>query len=136
MKNNAGEIVLEKVNLGNGKYFPGGPTCVFRGKTIKYLPFASSSGGITGDLLVEILRISLRFTKRKKDEDRFGCLLLMDMIHEYYLLNLLIMLQIRPNHMWKVNFVIPHASTSYWQVGDSPEQNEHFKLLSGKVKSE
>ncbi len=32
-----------KVNLGEGKYFPGGPKCRFKGKEVECLAFASES---------------------------------------------------------------------------------------------
>jgi hypothetical protein len=51
-----GDILLDDVKFGKGKYFPSGPTCIFRGKEIKYLPLASPSGGITGELLLDILK--------------------------------------------------------------------------------
>jgi hypothetical protein len=40
-----------------------------------------------------------------------------------------------PEHIWHVNLGVPHA-TSYWQVGDSSEQNGHFKVLLGEAKKE
>jgi hypothetical protein len=56
VKNENGEIILREVNFGEGKYFPSGPTCCFCGKTIPYLPLASASGGISNELLLEILK--------------------------------------------------------------------------------
>jgi hypothetical protein len=38
-----------------------------------------------------------------------------------------------PSHIWKINFGIPHA-TSHWQVGDSAQQNGHFKMLLSRAK--
>ena len=49
------EIELE-VNFGEGKYYPGGPKCKFNGKVVECLTFVSESGGITGDILVDILK--------------------------------------------------------------------------------
>jgi hypothetical protein len=56
VKDDSGEIILREVNFGEGKYFPSGPTCVFQGKTLPYLPLSSPSIGISGELLVEILK--------------------------------------------------------------------------------
>jgi hypothetical protein len=38
-----------------------------------------------------------------------------------------------PDHPWQVNLGIPYA-TSYWQVGDSSEQNGYFKMLLNLAK--
>eukprot|EP00956_Cyclotella_meneghiniana_P019536 scaffold33473_cov55-Cyclotella_meneghiniana.AAC.2 len=37
-----GNIIFE-ANIGPGKYFPGGPTCTYRGKTVPCLAYASDS---------------------------------------------------------------------------------------------
>jgi hypothetical protein len=128
-----GEICLEEVNFGNGKYFPCGPICNFRGKQLKYLPLASPSGGITGELLLEIMRwlddnnvyergpgLPIPFLVVDGHNSRW------DPDFVDYITN--------PDHEWKLNFGIPHA-TSYWQVGDSSQQNGHFKMLLAKAKS-
>jgi hypothetical protein len=38
-----GEIDMPGVNVGNGKYFPGGPKCMFNGKEVPCLTFVSKS---------------------------------------------------------------------------------------------
>ena len=43
-------------NMGPRKYHPGGPACCFNGKMIDYLTFSSKSGGITAEILVDILK--------------------------------------------------------------------------------
>jgi hypothetical protein len=43
-------------NIGPGKRFPGGPTCHFRGKDIPCLVRMSESGGINGDILLDIFK--------------------------------------------------------------------------------
>ena len=43
-------------NMGDGKYYPGGPKCNYKGKEVDCLTFVSKSGGITGGILVEILK--------------------------------------------------------------------------------
>jgi hypothetical protein len=45
--NEKNKIVLDEINVGKGKFFPGGPTSHFRGETIPYLPLVSPSGRIT-----------------------------------------------------------------------------------------
>ncbi len=49
------EIILE-LNFGEGKYYPGGPKCKYKGKIVDCLTFASESGGITGEILVKVLK--------------------------------------------------------------------------------
>jgi hypothetical protein len=49
------EIQLDD-NFGEGKYYPGGPKCIFNAKVVDCLTFASESGGITGNILVDILK--------------------------------------------------------------------------------
>ena len=46
-----GELDLE-LNFGEGKYYPGRPTCKYNGKVVDCLVFTSESGGITGGILV------------------------------------------------------------------------------------
>ena len=48
------EFNLE-LNFGEGKYYPGGPKCKYNGKVVDCLTYTSESGGITGEILVEIL---------------------------------------------------------------------------------
>jgi hypothetical protein len=53
IRNDKGEIDLE-LYLGESKYYPEGPKCVYRGKEADCLTFASKSGGITGAILVKM----------------------------------------------------------------------------------
>jgi hypothetical protein len=129
-----GEVILSEVNFGEGKYFPSGPTCCFRGKTIPYLPLSSPSGGITGELLVEILTWLDKNEVFERVPGGPEPFLLLDG-HESRLSAVFIDYITDPDHIWHVNLGIPHA-TSYWQVGDSPQQNGHFKQLLGKAKKD
>jgi hypothetical protein len=134
VKDEKGEIILSELNFGEGKYFPSGPTCLFRGKRIPYLPLSSPSGGISGELLVEILKwldFNEVFERTPGGPEPF---LLLDG-HESRLSPVFIDYITDPNHIWHVNLGIPHA-TSYWQVGDSSEQNGHFKGLLANAKKE
>ena len=54
VRNGKAEIDYE-ANMGEGKYYPGGPKCTYMGKQVDCLTFGSESGGITGEILVEIL---------------------------------------------------------------------------------
>ena len=50
-----GNKIDMNLNFGEGKYYPGGPTCKYNGKVVDCLTFISESGGITGNILVDIL---------------------------------------------------------------------------------
>ena len=52
--NGAGSIDIP-ASTGPGKHYPYGPTCEFNGKEIPCMCFASEHGGITGEILVQIL---------------------------------------------------------------------------------
>ena len=48
-----GEYV--RMNLGSGKYHPGGPSCTYKGKPVPYLVKFSEGGGIAGHILTNLL---------------------------------------------------------------------------------
>ena len=50
-----GKEIDFELNFGNGKYYPGGPTCRYNNKIVDCLTCVSESGGITGCILVGIL---------------------------------------------------------------------------------
>ena len=50
-----GNVTLE-ANMSEGKAYQGGPACKYSGKLVPCLTYASKSGGITGEILVQILK--------------------------------------------------------------------------------
>ena len=54
-RNKHSEIIQREI-IVQGKYHPGGPTCTFNGTNIDCLTFSSKSGGITVEILVNILK--------------------------------------------------------------------------------
>jgi hypothetical protein len=126
------QIRIDKSNFGPGRYFPGGPSCTYNRKEIPMMAYMSESGGITAAILVNILA-----TLDKQDDfprvpgGPLPFLMIdghssrLDPIFLAYINN--------PAHVWKVCLGVPYA-TSYWQVGDSAEQNETFKILWYQVK--
>ena len=70
-------IDVMKKNMGPGKVFPGGPTYKFNGKTIPSFVTKSESGGITSEILVQILEHldKMGVTDRNPGDPR-PCLLL------------------------------------------------------------
>ena len=116
-----------KLNKGEGKFYPGGPKCMYNRKEVVCLTFASESGGVNGKILVEILTYF--------DElDLFPCtpngpipMLLVDG-HQSRLNPGFNHYIDDPHHEWRVCFGVPYAyATVLWQVGDSSEQNGKFK---------
>lgn len=128
-----GKINIEDdSNFGPGKYFPGGPTCEFRGKTVPMLSLMSPSGGINGALLVEILKyLDLHQIYERVEGGPIPVLVVdghesrMDAGFSDYIND--------PKHRWYVNIGVPYA-TALWQVGDSSEQNGVFKQMLTDLK--
>jgi hypothetical protein len=129
--NNEIDLVGE-INYGNGKYFPTGPTCHFRGQDVPCLTLWSPSGSITADLLVTILKYldGMNLYPRNIGDP---IIFLVVEGHDSRLSPSFIDYIAKPIHKWRVNLGIPYA-TSYWQVGDSSEQNGHFKCLLSVTK--
>ena len=44
------------MNVGYGKYHPGGPSCTYKGKTVPCLVGFSGGQGISGNILMNVLR--------------------------------------------------------------------------------
>lgn len=60
-------------NTGKGKYFPGPPSCIFRGKEVPALVRWNESGTITSEILVEMLKTldMMDFFPRSQDKKPF-----------------------------------------------------------------
>jgi hypothetical protein len=119
VRNEQDEILLDTINFGEGKFFPGGPTCHFCGKVIPYLPLVSPSGGITAELLVQILQYldDLNVYERT---DNTPCPMLVFDGHESHLDPIFLGYINEKRHKLFVSLGVPYA-TSYWQVGDSEQ---------------
>jgi hypothetical protein len=114
LKDEKGEIFLSELNFGEGKYFPSSTTCLFCGKSIPYLPLSTTSGRISGELQVKILKwldFNDVFERIPGGPEPF---LSLDG-HELRLSPVFIDYITHPNHIWHVNLEIPHA-TSYWHA--------------------
>ena len=121
-----GKEIDFELNVGEGTYYPGGPKCRYNGKIVDCLTYVSESGGITGDILVEIL-------KYFDDIDLFPCIdgdpipvLILDG-HQSRLDPKFVEYINDEVHQWKVCLGVPYATT-LWQVGDASEQNGMVKL--------
>ena len=119
-------------NFGPGKRFPGPPKCVVRGVEVPAYVACSEKGSITSTILKGMLERldSLNIFPRGPDKplpfllvDGHGSRLELPFI-EY--IN-------DPAHKWKVCLGLPYG-TSFWQVGDSSEQNGSYKMETYRYK--
>jgi len=120
-------------NCGDNKPYPFGPTCTFNGKEIPCFCCNSESGSITGPLLTSML--SYIDTKEVFDRSTgLSPFLLLDGHGSRCDLEFLEYINSEETK-WHVNIGLPYG-TSYWQVGDSTEQNGCFKMALSKAKQE
>ena len=61
-----------EMNSGEGKYYPGGPKCLYNGKQVDCLTFLSKSGSITGEILVKILEYFSNILDKEAGRRRWG----------------------------------------------------------------
>jgi hypothetical protein len=119
---------------GLDKQHPQGPVCHFNGKTIPTFCCCSKNGSITSELLVEMLRAI----------DNAGVFDRSDGIHPFLLVDghgsrfeLPFLRYVNDaegtGRKWNACVGVPYG-TSYWQVGDSSEQNGCFKMALTKYK--
>jgi hypothetical protein len=127
VKDSDGGIRMDgEFNFGEGKYFPGGPTCTYRGKTIPCATYITEGGGISGEILVSVLRTLDDLDVFPRVPGGPVPVLIIDG-HESRLDPMFLTYINGEGHVWKVCLGVPYA-TSYWQVGDSAEQNGTFKV--------
>jgi hypothetical protein len=119
------EFHLE-LNFGEGKYYPGGPKCKYNGKVVDCLTYTSESGGITGEILVEILTYFDSIDLFPRVPGGPIPVLIVDG-HQSCLAPVFVEYINDKNHTWKVCLGVPYATT-LWQVGDASEQNGMVKL--------
>ena len=122
-----GKISIDDCNFGQNKYFPGGPICNFRGKQIPCATYVTEGGGISGEILVDVLRILDALEVFPRVAGGPIPFLIING-HESQLDPKFLMYINDEDHIWKVCLGVPYA-TNYWQVGDSSEQNGTFKVL-------
>ena len=73
-----GKVVFDKAttNHGPGKYLPGGPTCIYNGKTISCATNVSESGRITADILVAVITVLDELDVLPRDSGITLCMLI------------------------------------------------------------
>ena len=116
---------------GLGKSFPMGPQCNFKGVDVPCLCCCSENGSITAELLVAMLKTMDSFNLFDRSDGVPPFLILdghgsrFDVTFLEYINN--------DDTKWNVCIGLPYG-TSYWQVGDSSEQNGCFKMALTKYK--
>ena len=120
-------------NYGKGKLFPGGPTCNYKDKTVPCMVRYSPSGGITPDILTDILRTMDDLGVFEKErEEGIRPFLLLDGHQSRFSVPFLEYIT-NPGHPWKVCIGVPYG-TALWQIGDSIHQNGRYKMRTAMRK--
>jgi hypothetical protein len=120
-------------NTGRNKRYPMGPTCVFNGITVPTFCCCSENGSITAELLVEMLKVMDRLNVFDR-ADNVPPFLILDGHGSRF--DLLFLQYVNaPETKWNVCIGVPYG-TSYWQVGDSVQQNGCFKMALTRYKRE
>ena len=112
---------LNKDNHGAGKRYPGGPSCSFRGCTIPAFVTFSDSGGITSQILTDVLKHIDNCEVFKRQTDSFTPTIQLDGHHSRFGLEFLEYCR-QPRTKWDVSIGCPE-STHLWQIQDSSEMN-------------
>jgi hypothetical protein len=131
------EDCFEK-NVGEGKYFPGGPTCNYKGTKVPFILTFQESGGMTGQILIDVLKhmdaLNLFTDDRQNNNKRRVPFLLVDGHDSRFNTSFLHYIN-NESTQWMVCIGVPYG-TSYWQVGDSNEQNGSYKMGLTREKQE
>ena len=114
-----------EANSGEGKRFPGGPSCIFRGKTIPALITCSPKGSITSDILKSAFQRldEMSIYQRTSTLRPFA---LFD-AHDSRLQVPFLQYINKKENPWTFCIGLPNG-THKWQVGDSREQNGSWKV--------
>ena len=114
--NDGDELDMLVNNIGPGKMFPGGPTCVYKGKTIPCMVRFNEGGGINGTILKEIFetldKLEVFDEDRKEGRKPF---VLLDGHQSRFDLEFLEYIN-DPKHEWCFWIGVPYG-TALWQVG-------------------
>ena len=118
-------------NFGKGKLFPGGPSCKYRGKEITCMVGWSPKGGIISQILADALAHIDSYDVYDRSNGQIPFLLL-DGHNSHFGLPFLEYIT-NEEHRWTVCIGVPYG-TAIWQVADSNEQNESYKIALTRAK--
>ena len=120
---------------GEDKWFPFGPSCNVRGTNIPCFVCNSESGSITSKLLGKML-LHMHNCHLFNRTDGVLPFLLLDGHGSRFELPFLEYINDmgEEGHKWRVCIGVPYG-TSFWQVGDSAEQNGSFKMAMVQAKT-
>jgi hypothetical protein len=121
-----------EANSGPGRVLPSGPVCKFRGKTIPCQCYATTNGSITSSILRNCLEKMDEIDLFPRIPDGPKPFLLLDGHGSRFELPFMEYIN-HPATTWYVCIGVPYG-TSYWQVGDSTEQNGCFKMKNTEAK--
>ena len=115
------------MNIGSGKYHPGGTSCTYKGEIVPCLVRFSEGGIISGNILTNILRHLDYFKLHENDRKTSivptllvdGHCSRFDIFKKKYICD--------ENHKQIVVFGVLYG-TSLWKIGDSIEQNGTYKI--------
>ncbi len=116
-------INFEDNSHGPNKYYPYGPTCIVKGRSVPAVVTYSESGSITSDILMQVLKhldTNLCF-----DRTEAMPFLLLDGHGSRFELPFLEYVN-SADTKWTVCIGVPYG-TNLWQVGDSAQQNGAYK---------
>lgn len=124
-----------KANSSKDKRHPLGPECELMGKRVPTFCCCSVNGSITSDLLTEMLRTIDEIGVYDRS-DNIPPFLILDGHGSRFELPFIEYIngRTRDNKQWNVCIGVPYG-TSYWQVGDSTEQNGCFKMSLTRAKN-
>jgi hypothetical protein len=119
-------------NYGPGKRYPGAPTCNFRGILVPPFVCCTPKGGITSELLKQMLERMDSLDLFPRTDGGPLPFLLLDGHGSRFQLPFLRYIRDKA-HEWKVCIGVPNG-TAHWQVGDSAEQNGSWKMATTRDK--
>jgi len=121
-------------NIGEGKAMPQGPHCTFNDKHIPCFCACTENGSITGELLRKMLETIDEIGVFDREGTGLNPFLLLDGHGSRFELDFLDYINTAETK-WECCIGLPYG-TSYWQVGDSSEQNGCFKMALTRAKQE
>ena len=121
-------------NCGPGKRYPGGPTCKFNNKDVPCFICCLPKGSITSELLRDMLARMDRLNLFSQEDGGPEPLIILDGHGSRFGLSYLRYTN-DPAHIWRSCLGLPYG-TAFWQLGDSTEQNELWKIALTKAKRE